>query len=120
VSSTTATKNSLHLQALSFVTLEALAVPNPKAVSDPEVGDLQQRLGLVSEAEFAALRGVKVSALWNERSLGKGPTFERWGRKIYYPMKEIEKYRAACTIRPTRTPTLIDGVLRRRRSSAKA
>ena len=90
-----------------------------KTVSAPAV-DLQQRLGLISESEFAALRGVKISALWNERSLGKGPTFERWGRKIYYPLKEIEKYRAACTVKPTRVPSLIDGAPSRRRQSRSA
>jgi hypothetical protein len=91
-------------------------VPNPKTVSDAAVGDLQQRFDLVPEAAFANLRGVKMSALWNERSLGKGPTFLRVGRQIYYPLKEIEKYLAACTIKPTRASTLIDA--RRQRRSA--
>jgi hypothetical protein len=95
-------------------------VPNVKTLSDSPVGDLQKRFDLVPESAFAALRGVDFRALSNERSQGKGPTFLRVGRQIFYPLKEIEKYLAACTVKPTRTPTLIDGVSRRRKSSATA
>ncbi len=89
-----------------------------KNVSDTSDFDLTQHFNLTAEENFAALRGVKISALQNERALGKGPEFKRVGRKIYYPLKEIEKYLAACTVKPSRTATLIDGGSRRRRSSA--
>jgi len=85
--------------------------------------DLKTRLDLITEADFAALRGVKVSALQNERSLGKGPPFIRAGRRIYYTMAAIKAYIDAQTIKPAaRTPTLIDGYpagypLRRKRKS---
>jgi hypothetical protein len=95
-------------------------VPNPKNVPDPAVDEAKQTLGLIEESVFAALRGVKLSALWNERSLGKGPAFERWGRKIYYSREAIEKYRVACTVKPTRAPTLIDGPSSRRRQRRSA
>jgi hypothetical protein len=91
-----------------------------KIVSDSSDIDLTQHFNLTPEESFAALRGVKISALQNERALGKGPEFKRVGRRIFYPLKEIEKYLAACTVKPTRTATLIDGVARRRKSSAKA
>jgi hypothetical protein len=92
-----------------------------KTVSDPSDIDLKQHFNLAEEAKFAALRGVKISALQNERARGEGPAFRRVGRKIYYPLDEIEKYLAACTVKPTRAPTLIDGVpSRRRKSSARA
>ena len=85
-----------------------------KPSSVPSEIDLTQVFNLFPEESFAALRGVKISALQNERALGKGPEFKRVGRRIYYPLGEIEKYLAACTVKPTRTPTLIDGVSRRR------
>jgi predicted DNA-binding transcriptional regulator AlpA len=73
------------------------------------MSDLKARLDLISEAEFAALRGVKVSALWNERSRGKGPPFIRVGRRVYYTFAAIRAYIDAHTVKPARTPTLIDG-----------
>jgi hypothetical protein len=105
------------LKALSFDAGGA-RVP-AKTFSDTSDIDLTQHFNLTPEAKFAALRGVKISALQNERALGKGPEFKRVGRKIYYPLGEIEKYLAACTVKPTRTPTLVDGVSRRRRNGAK-
>ena len=83
------------------------------------MSDLKTRLELISEAEFAALRGVKISALQNERSLGKGPPFIRAGIKIYYHFAVIKAYLDARTIKPTRTPTLIDGAPTRRKRRAR-
>jgi hypothetical protein len=90
-----------------------------KTLSDPSDIDLIQHFRLVAEEKFAALRRTKISALQNERALGNGPPFVRVGRAVYYSLGEIEKYLAACTVKPSRAPTLIDGVSRRRKSSAK-
>ena len=86
-----------------------------KTLSDTSDIDLTQHFNLTPEESFAALRGVKISALQNERALGKGPEFKRVGRRIYYPLKEIERYLASCTVKPTRTLTLIDGAARGRK-----
>jgi hypothetical protein len=107
-------------QGVVFRLLET-HVPIAKTISDPSDVPLKDRLGLISESEFAALRRVKISALWNERSLGKGPTFLRVGRAIYYPIKEIEKYLAGCTVKPARAMSTIVGVPSRHgKSSVRA
>jgi hypothetical protein len=85
----------------------------------PSVGDLQKRCDLVDETEFALLRGVKVSALRNERSRNQGPPFVPVGRKIYYPFTGVKAYLEARTVRPATTPTLIHGNRRRRSVGAK-
>lgn len=93
-------------------------MPSP-VPEKPLVGDLQKRLDLVDESEFALLRGVKVSALRNERSQGKGPPFRRSGRKVFYPFAGIKAFMEASTVRPAAAPTLINGN-RRRRSAGGA
>lgn len=46
----------------------------------------------VTEAEYAAARGVCVRTVQRERALRTGPAFIRLGRKIYYRRAAIEAW----------------------------
>ena len=80
--------------------------------------DLQSRLGLISEEDYAEMRGVTLRSLRNERVRGKGPPYTRHGQRVFYPLAALEKFNAQQTVVPTRAKTLIDG--RQRRSGARA
>ena len=47
---------------------------------------------LLSEAEYAALRGVHIRTVQRERAQRIGPPFIRLGRKIYYRPAAIEEW----------------------------
>ena len=66
-------------------------------------------LGYYTEDQLAALRGVDIRALRNERSLGSGPPFARVGRRILYPIKSTRAWIASKVINPSRRPSLADG-----------
>lgn len=48
--------------------------------------------GHVWTPEAARLMGVTVKTLWNYRALGKGPKPKVRGRKLAYPIDQIEAY----------------------------
>jgi hypothetical protein len=76
--------------------------------------DLKAHLGLAEESDVAALRGMSIPSLRNERARGKGPPYQRIGRKVFYPLDNLRKYLAAATVTPRRSPTLVDGSGKRR------
>lgn len=78
--------------------------------------DLKGRLKLVAESELAALRGITIGALRNERSMGKGPRYQKIGNSVFYKLSDIEKFLEASTVKPRHVPTLIDGKRARFRS----
>lgn len=47
---------------------------------------------LISEADFAAQRGVSVRTIQRERALRIGPPFIKMGRRIYYRPAAIENW----------------------------
>jgi hypothetical protein len=71
--------------------------------------DLKTQLGLIHESEVAAFRGLKIISLRNERARGKGPPYQRIGKKVFYPFDELKRFMAASTVKPTAKSTLIDG-----------
>lgn len=68
--------------------------------------NLDDELGLVSEADYAKFRGKKLSSVRNERSKGEGPPFVKMGGVIKYPLAGIKAFIAANTVTPRHTPTL--------------
>lgn len=76
--------------------------------------DLKTQLGLVEESEVAALREMTIASLRNERAKGKGPPYQRIGRKVFYPIDKLRAHLAAATITPSRARSLIDGDRKRR------
>jgi hypothetical protein len=82
--------------------------------------DLKSQLGLIEESEVAALRGMGLGSLRNERAKGKGPPYQRIGRKVFYPLEKLRAYLAASTVTPKRAPSLIDGNPKRRARSEAA
>jgi hypothetical protein len=76
--------------------------------------DLKTQLGLAEESDVAALRGMSIPSLRNERARGKGPPYQRIGRKVFYPIDELRSHLAAATVAPSKSPTLIDGTTPRR------
>lgn len=47
---------------------------------------------LLSEAEYAAARGVTIRTIYRERALRLGPPFIKMGRKIFYRPESIEAW----------------------------
>ena len=83
--------------------------------------DLKNTLGLVEEAEVAALLQMTLPSLRNQRARNQGPPWVRMGRKIFYPLDKLRAFLAAQTVTPSRTPSLIDGNRKRgARSEAAA
>lgn len=48
--------------------------------------------GLLTEAEYAQLRGVTPRTVKRERALRAGPPFIRWGRAVFYRRAAIETW----------------------------
>jgi hypothetical protein len=71
--------------------------------------DLKAQLGLLEESDVAALRSMSIPSLRNERAKGKGPPYQRIGRKVFYPLDRLRAHLAAATVTPGRAPSLIDG-----------
>jgi hypothetical protein len=69
--------------------------------------DLAAELDLVTEQAVADLRRVKISALRNERCLGDGPPFVKFGNKVFYRRSDLLAWIKANTVKPTPAPTLI-------------
>lgn len=76
--------------------------------------DLKNQLELVAESEVAALRDVTIPSLRNERAKGKGPPYQKIGRRVFYNLKQLRQFLAASTVTPKRAKTLIDGKKRSR------
>lgn len=53
---------------------------------------LATRLGLVSEGDVAALRGVELSTLRSERARGEGPAPTRLGRRVFYRIEDLQDW----------------------------
>lgn len=51
---------------------------------------LRERLGFVSEVQFAAMMLVTADTLQYWRMRGTGPKFVRLGRGVFYRLKDIE------------------------------
>ena len=51
--------------------------------------------GLLSEAEYAQLRGVSPRTVKRERALRSGPPYIRWGRAVFYRRAAIEAWLVA-------------------------
>jgi hypothetical protein len=47
---------------------------------------------LMSEADYAAMRGVTLRTIQRDRKLGIGPAFVKLGQKVYYRPAAIEAY----------------------------
>jgi len=75
-------------------------------VTTENTTSLADEFGLVSEAEYAALRGVTIPALRNERSRGKGPKFTKLGKAVMYFRASIREEIDARTVTPQRPPLL--------------
>lgn len=71
--------------------------------------DLKARLQLADEAEVAQLRNMKLGSLRNERSKGLGPPYQKFGKRIFYPIADLQKFLAESTVKPNSARTLIDG-----------
>jgi predicted DNA-binding transcriptional regulator AlpA len=84
-------------------------------------GALADELGLVDEHAVAALRGIKIQSLRNERSDGRGPRYVKLGARVMYELSAVREYVAQHTVDPrSAAPTLIDGPPRRRARQAAA
>jgi hypothetical protein len=85
-----------------------LSAPPGGSVNTP---DLKIQLGLVAEADVAALQDMTIASLRNQRAREPytGPPYQRVGKKIFYPLDQLKKYLAASTVTPSRSRTLIDG-----------
>lgn len=59
---------------------------------------------LISEADYAAERGVSLRTIQRERTLRIGPPFIRLGRKIYYRREAIRQWLLAQEVVQTRSP----------------
>jgi len=73
------------------------------------MSDLKSDLGLITEAELADLRGIKVRTLRDERSRGVGPPYTKIGKAIFYPLKSLREYTAKRAVVPTKANTLVNG-----------
>lgn len=60
--------------------------------------DLSARLGLAPQKNG---RGGGIQTLANWRSKGEGPKFFKIGKKVRYPLAEVEKWEAARLQRST-------------------
>ncbi|HUN73368.1 MAG TPA: hypothetical protein VMU40_02520 [Steroidobacteraceae bacterium] len=70
---------------------------------------LDETLELISEAELAEFRNVKVDHLRNERSQGRGPPYVKVGNSVKYPLGALRKWLAEHTVRPGTAMTLSEG-----------
>ncbi len=50
--------------------------------------------GLVSEAEYADLRGASLRTIRNERCARRGPPFVRLGRRVFYRTNAVQEWLA--------------------------
>lgn len=71
--------------------------------------ELKNQLGLLEEAEVAALLNMTLPSLRNQRARNQGPPYIRISRKVFYPLDKLRAHLAAATVTPRRTPSLIDG-----------
>jgi hypothetical protein len=63
-------------------------------------------LGYFTEQQMRDLRGVKAATLRNERCLGAGPPYVRFGRDILYPKKQFADWLARQVVARNRPGTL--------------
>jgi hypothetical protein len=76
--------------------------------------DLKNQLGLVEESDVAALRSMSIPSLRNERAKGKGPPYQRIGRKVFYPLDKLRSHLAAGTVTPSKAHTMVNAAKPRR------
>jgi hypothetical protein len=53
---------------------------------------LREHIGLVTEAQFAAMMDVSEFTTQSWRVSGKGPVFAKLGRSVFYRLKDIETW----------------------------
>lgn len=58
---------------------------------------------LLSEADYAALRGVSIRTIQRERALRSGPPFIKLGKSIFYRPAAIETWLLSREQTPVRT-----------------
>lgn len=58
---------------------------------------------LLTEAEYAELRGVSVRTIKRERAARRGPPYIRLGRKVFYRRAAIEQWIIAQEVTPVRS-----------------
>jgi hypothetical protein len=56
--------------------------------------ELLDRLGLLTEEDVAAVRGVAIESLRNERGRGEGPPFMKWGAATFYRIDALKAWAA--------------------------
>lgn len=71
--------------------------------------DLKTRFDMADEKDVAELLNITLGTLRNQRSRGDGPPFERSGKRVLYPIKELRKFLAARRVTPKKQRTLVDG-----------
>lgn len=80
--------------------------PGPiQVVHSPSlVQELRDRIGLVSEEQFAGMVNMSEYTLQVWRVQGTGPRFVKLGRSIFYRLKDISAWMDANTHISTKTP----------------
>ena len=68
--------------------------------------NLDQELGLISEAEYLKFRNISRQTARNERSARKGPAYTKSGRTVKYYISGVKQYIEARTVTPRSTPTM--------------
>jgi hypothetical protein len=80
--------------------------------------NLDEVLGLISEAEYAQFVGKTLGTVRNDRSAGKCPPYVKDGNMIKYPIEGIRKFLEARIVAPGASRTLTAGGLLTKHSGA--
>ncbi|MBF0488758.1 MAG: DNA-binding protein [Nitrospirae bacterium] len=56
----------------------------------------------ISIAEASNFLGIPTATLNWYRAVGKGPSYVKVGRHVYYLLPELQKYREGCIVTPKR------------------
>jgi hypothetical protein len=67
---------------------------------------LRDRIGLISDAQFAAMMMVSEYTTQQWRVAGTGPTYVRLGRAVFYRLNDIELWVGSNTHQSTETSAL--------------
>jgi hypothetical protein len=91
--------------------------PKRATLDEPKRQTLDDELGLISEADYAAFIGKTLASVRNERSAGRGPPFVRLTRTtIKYHLAAVKALVQSRTVTPLAEPTMIDARPLRRRA----
>lgn len=84
---------------------------------------LDEELGLMSEEEYCAFRGLDLVSARNERYRGKSPDYVKMGNTVKYKRASVKEFAERRLVRPSakpKAPTLVDGMPRKRGRPPKA